>query len=84
VGGEQRPLTQPPGLITLGAGDPCWPRNVARRDGHTSWRELEAFDRSLDVHISRIRAAIEDDPRHPRRIITVRGAGYVFAKSQDA
>src|SRR5262249_33137689 len=45
--------------------------------------ELEAFDRSIDVHISRIRAAIEDDPRHPRRIITVRGAGYVFAKHQD-
>lgn len=45
--------------------------------------ELEAFDRSIDVHISRIRAAIEDDPRHPRRIITVRGAGYVFARHQD-
>jgi DNA-binding response OmpR family regulator len=45
--------------------------------------ELEAFDRSIDVHISRIRAAIEADPRHPRRIITVRGAGYVFARGQD-
>jgi DNA-binding response OmpR family regulator len=44
---------------------------------------LEAFDRSIDVHISRIRAAIEDDPKRPRRIITVRGAGYVFARSQD-
>lgn len=45
--------------------------------------ELEAFDRSIDVHISRLRAAIEDDPKHPRRIITVRGAGYVFARHQD-
>ena len=45
--------------------------------------ELDAFDRSIDVHISRIRAAIEDDPKHPRSIITVRGAGYVFAKKQD-
>jgi DNA-binding response OmpR family regulator len=44
---------------------------------------LEAFDRSIDVHISRIRAAIEDDARKPRRVITVRGAGYVFAKAQD-
>jgi DNA-binding response OmpR family regulator len=44
---------------------------------------LEAFDRSIDVHISRIRAAIEDDPKHPRRIITIRGAGYVFAQRQD-
>jgi two-component system, OmpR family, phosphate regulon response regulator OmpR len=43
---------------------------------------LEAFDRSIDVHISRIRAAIEDDPKRPRRILTVRGAGYVFAREQ--
>jgi DNA-binding response OmpR family regulator len=43
----------------------------------------EAFDRSIDVHVSRIRAAIEDDPRRPRRLLTVRGAGYVFAKKQD-
>lgn len=46
-------------------------------------KDLEAFDRTIDVQISRIRAAIEDDPRHPRRIITVRGAGYVFARNQD-
>ena len=45
---------------------------------------LEAFDRSIDVHISRIRAAIEADPKEPRRILTVRGVGYVFAKKQDA
>ena len=44
---------------------------------------LEPFDRSIDVHMSRIRAAIEDDPKKPRRVITVRGAGYVFAKVQD-
>jgi len=44
---------------------------------------LDAFDRSIDVHISRIRAAIEDDPKAPRRVITVRGSGYVFARSQD-
>ena len=45
---------------------------------------LEAFDRWIDVHISRIRAAIEDDPKAPRRVLTVRGAGYVFARKQDA
>ena len=44
---------------------------------------LEAFDRSIDVHISRIRAEVEADPKHPRRVITVRGAGYVFARAQD-
>ncbi|MGB3502211.1 MAG: response regulator transcription factor [Mesorhizobium sp.] len=45
--------------------------------------ELEAFDRSIDVHVSRIRAAIEPDAKNPRRLITVRGAGYVFARFQD-
>ena len=49
----------------------------------TRGEELEAFDRSIDVHVSRIRAAIEADPKHPRRLITVRGAGYVFARYQD-
>ena len=46
-------------------------------------RELEAFDRSIDVHMGRIRAAIEDDAKTPKRILTVRGVGYVFAKQQD-
>jgi two-component system phosphate regulon response regulator OmpR len=45
--------------------------------------EFESFDRSIDVHISRIRAVIEDNPKKPRRIITVRAAGYVFAKVPD-
>ena len=45
-------------------------------------RELEAFDRSIDVHMGRIRMAIEDDPKFPQRILTVRGVGYVFAKQQ--
>ena len=45
--------------------------------------DLEAFDRSIDVHISRIRAALEDDPKRPRRVITVRNTGYVFARDQD-
>ena len=49
----------------------------------TRGEALEDFDRSIDVHISRLRAAIEDDPKHPRRILTLRGAGYVFAKDQD-
>jgi DNA-binding response OmpR family regulator len=44
---------------------------------------LGAFDRSIDVHVSRIRAAIEDDPKHPKRILTVRGVGYLFARPQQ-
>jgi DNA-binding response OmpR family regulator len=46
-------------------------------------RELEAFDRSIDVHMGRIRAAIEVDAKSPKRILTVRGVGYVFARQQD-
>jgi DNA-binding response OmpR family regulator len=46
-------------------------------------RELEAFDRSIDVHMGRIRAAIEINPKEPKRILTVRGVGYVFARQQD-
>ena len=43
--------------------------------------ESEAFDRAIDVQISRLRGAIEDDPRHPRYVLTVRGIGYVLARS---
>lgn len=46
-------------------------------------RELDAFDRSIDVHMGRIRAAIEMDAKDPKRILTVRGVGYVFARQQD-
>jgi DNA-binding response OmpR family regulator len=66
---------------------------LARHPGRVMSREaimdlmknerLDAFDRSIDVHISRIRAVIEDDPKKPRRVITVRGAGYVFSKAQE-
>ena len=45
---------------------------------------LESFDRSIDVQIGRLRAAIETDPKKPRRIVTVRGVGYVFTRNQDA
>jgi two-component system, OmpR family, phosphate regulon response regulator OmpR len=51
------------------------------RAGHEPYDP--AFDRSIDVHIARLRAVLEDDPKHPRRILTVRGAGYVFAKAQN-
>ena len=49
----------------------------------TRGEALEEFDRSIDVHVSRLRAALEDDPKKPRRILTLRGAGYVFAREQD-
>ncbi len=61
-------------------------RALAERAGHVLSRERilelvrgnaeEAFDRSIDVHISRLRAKLGDDPRRPRWLKTVRGAGY--------
>ena len=82
--GEERPLTGYQFSLLL---------MLAERAGRVLTRDalmdlmkgekLEAFDRSVDVHVSRIRAAIEDDPKTPKRILTVRGTGYVFARDQD-
>ena len=58
-------------------------RDLSREGAATHGGAEEPFDRSIDVHVSRLRAALEDDPRHPRRILTVRGVGYVFAARQD-
>jgi DNA-binding response OmpR family regulator len=84
VEGESRPLTSYQfdllWALAQGAG------RVMSRDAlmdKLRGAHFDAFDRSLDVHISRIRAVIEDDPKHPRRILTVRGAGYLFARRQD-
>jgi len=41
-------------------------------------RDFTAFDRSIDVHISKLRTKVEPDPRSPSRIKTVWGAGYMF------
>ena len=84
VDGEERAITSYQFALLLA---------LAERAGRVLSREalmdllkgekLEAFDRSVDVHVSRIRAAIEDDPKKPRRILTLRGTGYVFARDQD-
>jgi DNA-binding response OmpR family regulator len=62
---------------------------LARRAGRVLTREQlmelargsaeEAFDRSIDVHVSRLRQKLGDDPKRPRLIKTVRGSGYVLA-----
>ena len=43
---------------------------------------FESFDRSIDVHVSRLRAKLEKDPKSPRHIKTVRGVGYLFARDE--
>jgi DNA-binding response OmpR family regulator len=68
-------------------------RALAERAGHVLSRERlleivhgtadEAFDRSIDVHVSRLRHKLGDDPRSPRLLKTVRGVGYVLAPDGD-
>jgi len=48
-----------------------------------SHREMEAFDRAIDIRILRIRRKIEVDPAHPASIRTVRSAGYMFVPPED-
>jgi DNA-binding response OmpR family regulator len=42
----------------------------------------DAFDRSIDVHVSRLRHKLGDDPRHPRLLKTIRGAGYMLTSGE--
>lgn len=84
VDGVARPLTSYQFAVLLALAERAG--RVLSRDALfdvVKGETIEAFDRSIDVHISRIRAAIEDDPKKPHRVLTVRGAGYVFAKAQD-
>jgi DNA-binding response OmpR family regulator len=63
-------------------------RSLAERAGRVLTREQllellhgsadEAFDRSIDVHVSRLRQKLGDDPKNPKRLKTVRGVGYLF------
>jgi two-component system, OmpR family, response regulator len=58
------------------------PRRVMTRErllDLANARDPDAFDRAIDVRITRIRKKVEPDPNHPRVIRTVRGAGYVFS-----
>lgn len=87
LGGEDLVLTSHQFNLLLAMGER--PGRVLSREQLMEYARGEptpydpAFDRSIDVHMARIRAAIEDDPKAPKRIITVRGAGYVFAKAQE-
>lgn len=47
-------------------------------------KEIEPFDRSIDIRITRIRRKIEADPAKPQAIKTVRGAGYVYSPPSAA
>ncbi|MCP4718171.1 MAG: response regulator transcription factor, partial [Desulfobacteraceae bacterium] len=57
------------------------PNTVLSRDqimNLAQGRDFMVFDRSIDIHISRLRAKIESDPGSPKRIKTIWGTGYMF------
>ncbi len=63
------------------------PQCVLSRDqllSLTQGREADAFDRSIDLLVSRLRRRLRDDPREPQLIKTVRNGGYVFCAEVDA
>ena len=55
------------------------PNKILTREQLIGERELDPFDRSIDVRISRLRRKLEDDPQDPKIIKTVYGAGYLLA-----
>jgi DNA-binding response OmpR family regulator len=68
-------------------------RTLAERPGRVLTREQllqhvhgigdEAFDRSIDVHVSRLRSKLGDDPRNPKMLKTIRGVGYMLAPPRE-
>ena len=87
-----RLLTAPDGVATPLSGGEYrllrimldHPNRVLNRDQLTEMiqgREAEAYDRAIDVQVSRLRQRLRDDSREPQLIKTVRGEGYVLAAS---
>lgn len=55
------------------------PNKILSREQLLGERDVDPFDRSIDVRISRLRRKLDDDPQNPKLIKTVYGAGYLFA-----
>ncbi|MBF0143704.1 MAG: response regulator [Magnetococcales bacterium] len=88
--GPSRQLFSPEGeLVTLSGSEfqllmifVSHPNRVLSRDqllDLSHGREIEPFDRTIDMQVSRLRRRLRDDPRNPALIKTVRSAGYVFS-----
>ena len=89
-----RVLTAPDGVVTPLSGGEFrllrilleHPNRVLNRDQLTEMihgREADAYDRAIDVQISRLRQRLRDDSREPQLIKTVRGEGYVLASTVE-
>lgn len=84
LSGEEIPLRSGEfELLRLFAENPNRPLSRDWLLETTSHREMEAFDRAIDIRILRIRRKIEADPARPASIRTVRGAGYMFVPPED-
>jgi two-component system phosphate regulon response regulator OmpR len=70
-------------LLRVFAENPNRPLNRDWLLEVTAHREMEAFDRSIDLRVARLRRKIELDPSHPTAIRTVRGVGYMFVPPKD-
>jgi DNA-binding response OmpR family regulator len=70
-------------LLKVFAENPNRPLNRDWLLEVTAHREMEAFDRAIDLRITRLRRKIEVDPSHPDTIRTVRGVGYMFVPPKD-
>lgn len=82
-GGEDRLTASEYDLLRVFAENPNRPLTRDWLLEATSHREMEAFDRSIDLRVTRIRRKVEHDPAHPDAIRTVRGVGYVFIPPKD-
>jgi len=82
-GGEQSLTASEFDLLKLFAENPNRPLQRDWLLENTAHREMEAFDRAIDLRITRLRRKIEVDPAHPDALRTVRGVGYMFVPPKD-
>jgi len=82
-GSEQALTASEFDLLKVFAENPNRPLNRDWLMEVVAGREMEAFDRAIDLRITRLRRKIEADPAHPVAIRTVRGVGYMFVPSKD-
>ena len=82
--GNAQPLTTGEfSVLKVLAQHPRVPMSRERLMALARGREYGAYDRSLDVQISRLRKLLETDPQQPRYIQTVWGVGYVFVPDDE-
>jgi len=82
--GGEHPLTSSEfDLLKLFAENPNRPLQRDWLLETAAHREMEAFDRAIDLRVTRLRRKIEFDPAHPDAIRTVRGVGYMFVPPKD-